>query len=44
MVAGRNGGVRAHGGHPAGSRGVHMTQSEKGVGTRKSEEGFGAGL
>ena len=45
MVTGSRGNanVRAHSGHPAGTR-THMNQQEKGAGTRKSDEGFGAGL
>jgi len=43
MVAGSKGNVRAHGGHPAGTR-THMNPQEKGAGARKSDETFGAGL
>ena len=43
MVTNTRGNVRAHGGHPAGTR-THLGQQEKGAGTRKSDEAFGAGL
>lgn len=43
MVTSSRGNVRAHGGHPAGTR-THMGQQEKGAATRKSDEAFGAGL
>lgn len=45
MVTGQKSGVRAHGGHPAGTR-THMSQQDKSAGaaSRKSEEGFGAGV
>jgi stage V sporulation protein G len=43
VVTGQKNGFRAHGGHPAGTR-THMNQQEKGAASRKSEEGFGAGL
>jgi stage V sporulation protein G len=41
MVAGRG---RAHGAHPAGSRGTHLNAAEKPAVARKAEEGFGADL
>jgi stage V sporulation protein G len=43
VVTGQKSGFRAHGGHPAGTR-THMNQQDKGAASRKSEEGFGAGL